>query len=288
MTTEHIRIPAQLALNLRAVLQRLEHSAAPSGHAAPEETILRQWTHDLRGDLESQLFRQVRVLLSLHIPKTGGVSFRQMLATLFGEAYCQTYWEITDAHGQVLADFPPSVRCIHGHFYAEKLRRRFPGAALVSWVREPVERVASFYYYWQREPDWKNPLCRALHEHDWTLRDFAARDETRNEMSRYFGCVAPEDFAFIGLTERFPESMRLFVQLFHLTAVPAARANANPARSDDTYSLPEDLRSEIAALNAEDCALYRECARLFEERWQQAGIDGAGYSPHSAALCAPV
>ena len=34
--------------------------------------------------------------------------------------------------------------------------------------------------------------------------------------------------------------------------------------------------------------LHRECARLFEERWQQAGIDGAGYSPHSAALCAPV
>ena len=235
MTTERIQIPAQLALNLRAVLERLERNPVTSGDYAPDVTLFRQWTHDLRGDLENQLFRQVRVMLSLHIPKTGGVSFRQMLATLFGENYCQTYWEITDAHGRVLADFPASVRCVHGHFYAEKLRRRFPAAALVTWVREPVERIVSFYQYWHREPDWKNPLCRALHEHDWTLRDFAARDETRNEMTRYFGCVAPEEFAFIGLTERFAESMQLFVQLFHLTAVPTARATdsciSTPSRS---------------------------------------------------------
>ena len=46
------------------------------------------------------------MLLSVHIPKTGGVSFRNILKVYYAAGYAQCYWEITDAWGRVQAEVP--------------------------------------------------------------------------------------------------------------------------------------------------------------------------------------
>ncbi|MDB6167284.1 MAG: hypothetical protein JWM88_148 [Verrucomicrobia bacterium] len=198
------------------------------------------------------------MLLSVHIPKTAGASFRRILAQLYEEDIILKYWRMTDARGQVIAAIPPNIRCIHGHFHPEALLPDFPHAKLITWVRDPVQRVISSYYHRLRDPDWEHPVTRELHEKKLTVVQFAALDLMRNEMTRYFGGKRPKDFAFIGITERFEESVHRFLRVFGFPPVEIPRENCNPDRSAESYAVDLRTRDAIAALNESDLSIYHE------------------------------
>ncbi len=202
-----------------------------------------------------------QMLLSIHIPKTAGVSFRQVLAQLFQEDFLQKYWHFTDARGQVVPAVPDNVRCIHGHFPPEALLPQFPQAKLITWVRDPVERVISSYYHRLRDPDWNNPISRQLHEQRLSLIQFAELDLMRNEIARFMGGKRPREFAFIGHTEQFDASLVRFREQFGFPAVPVPRENCNPARTTDRYDVDARTRRRIAALNELDFKIYEEICR---------------------------
>ena len=198
------------------------------------------------------------MLLSVHIPKTAGASFRRILAQLFEEDFILKYWQMTDARGRVIAAIPPNVRCVHGHFPPDELLEEFPRAELITWVRDPIERVISSYHHRLREPDWTHPVTRELHERKLSLVQFAALELMRNEMSRYFGSRRPEDFSFIGITEDFEASFERFLRRFNFRRVAIPRDNCNPHRTTERYDIDPETRRAIAALNEQDVSLYRE------------------------------
>ena len=201
------------------------------------------------------------VVLSVHIPKTAGVSFRKILAQLYGPGFVLHYWEITDAWGRLQTDIPPDASCIHGHFVAHTLAERYPGAPLITWVRDPVERVVSSYYHRLRSPDWRHPVSIELHERKLTLLQYAELDLVRNEMARFFGNLRPADFDFIGLVEDFDASIARFFQQFELPRVPIPRENTNPERRTAFYGLCDDERKLILDLNQNDWNLYQACVK---------------------------
>jgi hypothetical protein len=205
------------------------------------------------------------MLLSIHIPKTAGVSFRRILAQLYQEDFLLKYWQMTDARGQVVSTVPLNVRCIHGHFSPESMLQAYPQAKLITWVRDPVERVISSYYHRLRDPDWQHPVTRELHEKKLSLVEFAALDLMRTEMSRYLGTRQPKDFAFIGRTECFETSLARFLQMYNFNQVPVPRENCNPQRTSAYYPVAASVRGKIAALNERDVAVYEEyCQSLTE------------------------
>ncbi len=219
---------------------------------------------DLRRRLAEELRPQARLWLSLHIPKTAGLTFSLVLAEVFREDFFRSYWEITNCRGETVPAFPPNARCIHGHLDVNALLPRFPDAILVTWVRDPVQRVASLYHYWKREPDLRHPLCRILRERNLSLLDFARQDPARNDMTRFFGGLGPPDFSFIGLFEELGASMELFFRKFGLPAMPLAHGHRNPDRGADGYAVSAAETVAIAELNADDVRLYDECVRRFE------------------------
>jgi hypothetical protein len=169
---------------------------------------------------------------------------------------------MTDAYGRVVTSVPPNVRCIHGHFPPDVMLPQFPDATLITWVREPVERVISSYYHRLRAPDWQHPVSRELHEKKLSLVEFAALDLMRNEIARFFGSKEPEDFAFIGLTETFEDSLARFLRQFGFAGASVIpRENCNPERRQESYSIDEGVRKEIARLNENDCLIYEACQR---------------------------
>ena len=199
------------------------------------------------------------MLLSVHIPKTAGVSFRKMLAQIYGPGFVLYYWEITDAWGRVCAEIPPDATCVHGHFEAHLLADKFPDATLITWVRDPVERVASSYYFRLRNPDWKHPVCIELHEKKLSLVEFARLELVRNEMTLFMGKRKPADFAFIGVVEKLEASMARFFQRFDLPPVSIPNENTNPERRSTSYGISAAERQQILELNQEDWNLYQTC-----------------------------
>lgn len=215
------------------------------------------------------------LIVSVHIPKTGGISFREAIEGLAGGHLVHDYADrplVPRTRWRALrerfrrAPLPPGTRVVHGHFVAAKYWRSHPEARFVTWFRDPVERLISHYHYWQREPDPQHPTCRRLLEERLSLLAFAALPEMRDVHARFLGGVPPERFAFIGLTERFAEGMELFRRLFcPELRIEHARRNANPARRGDRYEIDPAERAAIAELNRVDLALHaRACARYQE------------------------
>jgi len=249
---------------VRLLREHLLACEATLARAGTDATAAPEWCRDLRGDLETRLIQQARVILSMHIPLAEAPGFRQLLADIFGEGFFLHYHTITNCRGQVVPDYREDVRCIHGHFIAANLRQSFPQARLITWVREPVRRVVAQYHYWQREPDWDNPVCQALHRQRWSLVEFARQGPMRDKLCHYFGDLQPADFTFIGVLEAFPRSVDLLRHRLALTAVPRVDAfRATELRE----AAPEASAAEMEAIaecNERDAHLYAECCAWFQ------------------------
>jgi hypothetical protein len=214
------------------------------------------------------------LIVSIHVPKTGGETFRDILEVLTEGHLQRDYGDrplapMTLRQRVRLATsrphLEPDARAVHGHFIATKYWRRYPQARYMAWFREPVERLASHYHYWRRKPDRQNRTCRRLIEEDLSLPAFAALPEMRDVQSRFLGEVPVARLAFVGLTERYDESIDLFRRAFYpdLSAL-AEQTNANPERTGERYELEPATRSEVERLNAADVELYQAAIVRFE------------------------
>jgi hypothetical protein len=207
------------------------------------------------------------MIISVHIPKCGGTSFRLVLEGIYGDSLWLNY----DAHLGQSRDqiqlIPRGTRCIHGHFLANTFGELVPQPQLVTWLRHPVERVVSNYYHYLRSPDPRDACCRELFEKNLSLEQFAELDWMRNEATRYMAGTAMDAFAFIGITERFNESVHVFGSMFGVS-VPAEspRVNVNPKRLSESYVLSPRTYEHILSLNLRDLICYDMANRALDRQ----------------------
>lgn len=214
----------------------------------------------------------VAPLISVHIPKTAGITFHDILARMYGkrlhldygpDPYATTPLILKTVYSGdggmdalVRAVRGDRVRCIHGHFPAEKYAALFPDADLVAWVRDPVERVVSEYFFRRGLPRPMDELDRLVQEGILNLGEFAERDDCRDRQSRMLSGVPPERFAFIGVCERFEESIRVFSKAFGVRIDPRKVKSRNRNRRKPVLH-DEALKERIRSLNEGDEALVR-------------------------------
>ena len=212
------------------------------------------------------------MVISVHVPKSAGTSFRGVLEEVCGARIWYNYGTIFSREQALPGLVPPGTTFIHGHFLADAFDELFPNRRLVTWVRHPVERLVSNYHHFLRSPDMRDDCCRALHEHGLSLREFADLDWMQNETSRYLANKPVEDFDFIGISERFDESVEVFCDAFGFrSATRSPRENINPERSSERYALsPGDLE-HLLERNAADLEWYqRALVRLSESSIRKA------------------
>lgn len=236
------------------------------------------------------------LLISLHLPKTAGSSFRIALQTHYGARFCGDYKDfplnqpplhrnLTALAGVARSALTVaglrshhSAACVHGHFLPLKylpLAARSGRVRFVTWLRDPVERLVSHYYYWIRsyDPQTALPLHRRVIEQNWTLERFCLSPDLQNLYSQFLWGFRLERFDFIGLTEHFEDDFAIFTRHFLGAAMPVPQINTNKDRttpltcSDTTgnaplYDLNPDLRHRINAFHARDAALYQHALTL--------------------------
>ena len=136
----------------------------------------------------------------------------------------------------------------------------------MTWLRDPVERVASHYYYWQHT--YKLGRSPALHqrimEEQWTLEQFCLSPELRNLYHQFLFLIPLRRFSFVGITEHFTADLAFFSRHYlgnvDLTTYQE-KVNTTEKRR---HSYIEDpvLRQRIERWHAKDMALYQHAVNV--------------------------
>lgn len=159
------------------------------------------------------------------------------------------------------------------------LRRIFPASNLVTFVREPVERLIKAY--------------QQTHTGKFNNTDFlkfCQKPENQNTQSRYLKELPLELYGFVGISERYSESLEMFntafnCELSELGSSPEATGSADLATTKPNSSVrkTKSNRSEQPALvavlsnktlkavqdlNQKDLEIYKTANDLFETRLQ--------------------
>jgi hypothetical protein len=171
-------------------------------------------------------------LVSVHLPKTAGSTFRGVLERAYGD-------DLAPVYGGVRLD-GRAVRAVHGHFPPAQFWSAARRAKLIMWVREPAERLASYYDFWRRVPYGAgNELHDEFLRREMTFDDFVQWAPIRSEFENLYlqGVDGPDDFDFIGFTERFDDDLGRLARLMGWT-VDAAPAVVNRTDGERTSVNP--------------------------------------------------
>lgn len=204
-------------------------------------------------------------LISIHIPKTAGTSFYAILQDIYGKSHSiEVKREQARANaGRFQRIVQPEHRVLHGHFHFEEIRNLYDPTKvkLVSWLREPVSRVISNYYFFNRNVN-ENPNHSEWHRREESLAVYAQYEENRNRMSRFLQGIELEDLFFFGIQEYFEEDLiRLRVNM-GWPAVQSRSENTNRAYQSKFPPVSEDLKEQIRAWNQADVQLYERAMAL--------------------------
>lgn len=238
-------------------------------------------------------------IIFLHIPKTAGTTLNQILRRqyrsseiLFLGANAQTsiaaYQNLQDAKKE-------AIRLVAGHT-AFGFHRFVPGpATYFTFLREPIERVVSFFHYVKQSP--QHYLNEAVANELSDISAFVGSGITKmidNGQTRMisgtwlepaYGGINAEIlqqakdnlsryFTVVGLTEEFDASLLLLQEAFNWRDIHYVRQNVTRV-AEKERKLSVNERHMIERYNEWDMALYAYAVELMQQQIVQAGPEFA-------------
>ncbi len=206
-------------------------------------------------------------LVSVHIPKTAGTSFRNTLKKIYGEkevirldisagTKAVKLNEKPYEHG-VLPDY---VRVVHGHFHIKDLYSCFPElepVPVITWLRHPVKRTISNYYYLLQQTENALETAKinmgAFKHLRRSLEEYASQPANKNRMSRILEGKKIDDFLFVGLVEEYEKDLELLGKILNWKTVPHIVNNVTSRKQEVNRQEILDL---ILEYNKQDVELY--------------------------------
>ncbi len=214
-------------------------------------------------------------VISIHVPKTAGTTFKKVLRQIYHpEEIFFDYPHRGDLRHNMLTNPKPGIKVIHGHFPSHKYDSKFPECRKIIWLRDPIKRLISLYFFWKTwqilvESDAEN--LAPVKESSLTFIEFAAKPEMQNIIKSKF--VQEEkliDFYFVGIQEFFSEDLHELKAMLNWPEYELETQNTNPYPE---YKLllkevlsNQEIVNKISVINQEDIELYREALSLRERR----------------------
>jgi len=163
-------------------------------------------------------------LISIHVPKTAGTSFGYILIDIYKDNYGKHYQQPLkkntpkflhkliqnkyDNTPNILCkkDITKNIKCIHGHMTYNKYKSDFniKNVKLITWVRNPIERLISLYYF--RKFNNKRTI-KEMVKYDNFMEWIKDVNDEDISMLNYINNI--NDFYFIGLTEHFKQDISI-------------------------------------------------------------------------------
>ena len=201
-------------------------------------------------------------IISVHVQKTAGSAFGKILEQAYEVE--QIYKDYKQYISFDQENLPDNIKVIHGHFTSNKYKGLYPEAKRIVWLRHPIARLISHYFFWKTSPKGTT----SFNMERISLIDFANAREIRNHMSSYVNNI--EDFDFVGIQEFFIEDVREIQRLFGWSDIKINSTNRNSYPDYHLYcqeilSNYEVIR-QIYQTNREDFELYENALNIRAKR----------------------
>jgi len=219
------------------------------------------------------------MIISVHIPRTAGSSFRAYLRGHSDISLMEDYGSpimvpslIRNTYaklGQVKNNFtsiPDQYNCLHGHFLPIKYRQylKKPDVHFITWLREPALRIRSQYDYCfqsDKAVD-RSPFQNKVARENWSFEKFYSDARMQNLYSKFLWKFPISNFDFIGIVEKYDEDFKYFCETY--------LSDYNPKYMHGNRTLSAQVnaaeRAAIEKLNSDDYFIYREALQLRKVR----------------------
>ncbi len=207
-------------------------------------------------------------IIYLHIPKTAGTSFRISAEHYFGP------WNVLNDYGENSPNTSEDIlnafysnndvallkskgiekKFLTGHFSLGKYREVFPQSPVVTFFRDPVDRVISEYVHFSTHYGFEG-----------SLEDFYRKKHFQNRQARALSGATPMDLDYFGITENYEESLQRFNNRYG-TNFPMAVLNQGKYSGGVENVGNSDEIAEIRELNHEDVAMYELALENFDKQ----------------------
>lgn len=211
------------------------------------------------------------MIISLHVPKTAGTRFANILSQNFGKGLAFFYGyndprthpllrrRPKDFDAQMLAELEDAgVKVIHGHVKAKQFVHIVPDPTNY-WIflREPIEHTISHYHFIAQDKEARHVLYDDIRSGRLTLTGFAELPRNQGLQARHCEPFNLDELGFVGISEQFEASLRLLG--FRDTATATNNNRDKPL-------IPLDQREVLAQLLYKDLAFYSAGLELVMRR----------------------
>lgn len=221
--------------------------------------------------------RPVSPLVFLHLPKAAGTTLKSIIERVYGPdrvAFLKAPRGEVRAFEALPAGDRSGYDAVAGHLTWGD-RQILPGAAVITMLRDPIERVMSWFYYNKSNPNARlhdtfagvsfedavrgGMFPGAYNQMVDRLRDPAAGDAVASAKKNLSSCAA------FGLSERFAESVAHIGAVLRWPETEWTDLNVSKGRPR-ADELDRRIRAHLRRCCAADYALYDFARRLFDDR----------------------
>lgn len=217
------------------------------------------------------------IWLFMHIPKTAGTSFRQIVKRQYRAS--GGIVEVYDPQEVLTGPAHLDGRAYIGHF-RYGFHQFFPDLCrYVGFMREPVSHAWSHYHFlleMKKLPKEVNTFPLFLqHKYGYNLQlRFLSGIENIQNIEEHALQTARQNliqhFALLAPMEQFDQGLLLMHQILDWPRSPVYhRANERPNKP----KISEEERQLAQEILKPEIALYQEVTRQFEERWLKSGLN---------------
>ena len=164
-------------------------------------------------------------IISVHIPKCAGTSFLNWLKDAFGQASVLQDYDDKPMDPSSICNMDPvshkqkviqnfsqisnGKKVVHGHFLASKYD--FIPNYKITFLRNPIERALSNYFYWMSVPVTNNKLHEYVVNNNLEWEDFVSLPIISKIYSGlFFENIDMKTFDFIGDCAIFEDELQRF------------------------------------------------------------------------------